>query len=251
MNLSRSAGRAANFLRRHSRALSVVGASFVFVTFVVKDNLRDERKSLADSIDSAESIFILRSEIAINLEELRTLRKDFLEFRNHPDRFLHFHAGGFSESSDTGWGFDPRELEVDQQQELNTQASVDNTERLLRKVPGNQDERTRLAHLQDTIREFWAGKNDIDNQVQRKKAENYNADLDFLEDSEEALTRNVRQTSSAADALARDVLRDAEIERGRSEKSYEVWNAVSWLVYLLAGAIAVSGVLAGIDTKIG
>ena len=50
------------FLRRHSRVLIFVGALVVFVTFVVREGLRENLKDLVDSIDTAQGVFVVEQE---------------------------------------------------------------------------------------------------------------------------------------------------------------------------------------------
>jgi hypothetical protein len=50
------------FFRRHNRLLTFAGALIVFVTFLVKEGKRESLKDLADSVDAAESVFVIRSD---------------------------------------------------------------------------------------------------------------------------------------------------------------------------------------------
>jgi len=51
-----------NYVSRHSRLLIFVGALIVFVTFLVKESLRERLKDLVDSIDTAQSVFVAEQE---------------------------------------------------------------------------------------------------------------------------------------------------------------------------------------------
>jgi len=55
-------------LRRHHRTLTFVGAIIVFFTFVVKEGLREQLKGLVDSIEYAESVYLIRGDV----DDLRT-----------------------------------------------------------------------------------------------------------------------------------------------------------------------------------
>ena len=48
------------FLRKHHRSVTLIGAIIVFVTFIVKEALRDHLKDLVDSIENARSVFLIR-----------------------------------------------------------------------------------------------------------------------------------------------------------------------------------------------
>jgi hypothetical protein len=48
------------FAKRHAHFFTFAGALIVFITFVVKDNLREEWKSTANAIEMAQNIYIIR-----------------------------------------------------------------------------------------------------------------------------------------------------------------------------------------------
>jgi hypothetical protein len=48
-----------SFIKRHNRLLSFIGALIVFVTFIVKDNLREHWKGTADAIDMAQYMYAI------------------------------------------------------------------------------------------------------------------------------------------------------------------------------------------------
>src|ERR1700752_71865 len=58
---------------RYDRLLAFAGALIVFLTFVVKEGKRDELKDLTAAIDSAESIFVIRTQMGASNEKLRLL----------------------------------------------------------------------------------------------------------------------------------------------------------------------------------
>ena len=51
-----------NYVSRHSRLLIFVGVFIVFVTFLVKEGLRERLKDLVDSVDTAQSVFVAERE---------------------------------------------------------------------------------------------------------------------------------------------------------------------------------------------
>src|SRR5262249_42593513 len=55
--------RVAGWMHRHRRTLPAIGAFIVFATFVSKEGLREKFRDLADSVDRAESLYLLRSDI--------------------------------------------------------------------------------------------------------------------------------------------------------------------------------------------
>jgi hypothetical protein len=55
-------GRLKRFVHKHDRLLSVFGALIIFLTFLAREKFRDELKELVDSVDAAESVFMIRSD---------------------------------------------------------------------------------------------------------------------------------------------------------------------------------------------
>lgn len=51
-----------SFFQAHAKGISFVGALIVFSTFVVKEGIREHLKDIADSVNSAESIFVMRND---------------------------------------------------------------------------------------------------------------------------------------------------------------------------------------------
>jgi hypothetical protein len=58
----KSIGQLKRFVHKHDRLLSVFGALIIFLTFLAREGFRDELKELLDSIDAAESVFMIRSD---------------------------------------------------------------------------------------------------------------------------------------------------------------------------------------------
>jgi hypothetical protein len=50
------------FIHKYDRLLSVLGALIIFLTFLAREGFRDELKELVDSIDAAQSVFLIRSD---------------------------------------------------------------------------------------------------------------------------------------------------------------------------------------------
>lgn len=58
----KSIGRVKRFIHKHDRLLSTLGALIIFFTFLAREGFRDELKELVDSIDAAQSVFLIRSD---------------------------------------------------------------------------------------------------------------------------------------------------------------------------------------------
>ena len=72
----RFTGRLKRFARRHDRLISFIGASVVLITFIVKDEIRQDLKDLVDSIDQAENVFMIRSDSRDLGEQVEHLQHD-------------------------------------------------------------------------------------------------------------------------------------------------------------------------------
>ena len=64
-----------DFVVRHHRTLTFVGALVVFVTVVVKDGLREQLKDLVSSISAAESVFAIRNDTSTTTMWLQRLQE--------------------------------------------------------------------------------------------------------------------------------------------------------------------------------
>jgi hypothetical protein len=64
------------FFGRHGRILTLLGALIVFLTFVVKDGLREHLKDAASSISAANDVFAIREDNMGTRLELEELKKD-------------------------------------------------------------------------------------------------------------------------------------------------------------------------------
>jgi hypothetical protein len=69
-----SMGQLRRFTRKHDRLLSVIGAIIIFITFLVREAIRDDLKELVNSIDAAEGVFMIRSDSRDVAEEIEYVR---------------------------------------------------------------------------------------------------------------------------------------------------------------------------------
>lgn len=83
-NANRSKSR--GFLRRHNRLLSFVGVLIVFITFVVKEGLRERIKDLADSIGTAQNLFLLRNDGTVTARQVESLQAQLAQLEARQDK---------------------------------------------------------------------------------------------------------------------------------------------------------------------
>src|SRR5215470_37059 len=81
MRSKRNRGRIATFLRKHKGWLSFIGAAIVFMTFVVKDNVREHFRELTSTFDAAERLLAIRKDTMAANTKLAALEKkiDFIQ----------------------------------------------------------------------------------------------------------------------------------------------------------------------------
>jgi len=63
-----------DFTSRHRRLLPLVGAIVIFATFIIKEGVRDHLKELAETVDSAQSIFLIRKDNIRTVHMLRSMQ---------------------------------------------------------------------------------------------------------------------------------------------------------------------------------
>jgi hypothetical protein len=78
------------FLRTHSQVLVVVGALIVFLTFVIKEGLREHWKGTADAIETAEYFYPLLAQSAEIKKELKKVKDQQREGAHPTSDLLHF-----------------------------------------------------------------------------------------------------------------------------------------------------------------
>jgi hypothetical protein len=70
------------FFKRHSRFISFIGALIVFGTFIIKEGIRENLKSLVDTIDSAENTFLADRDNNVIQETLRSQSRTLARLEN-------------------------------------------------------------------------------------------------------------------------------------------------------------------------
>ena len=78
------------FLRANSHLLVVVGALIVFLTFVIKEGLREHWKGTADAIETAEYFYPLMAQTAEIRQEVRKVADQQAQSVHPRQELLHF-----------------------------------------------------------------------------------------------------------------------------------------------------------------
>jgi hypothetical protein len=84
---SRAKGLNRPFLHKHNRLLTFTGALIVFVTFLVKEGKRESLRDLGDSVDAAESVFVIRHDSLSTPVQLASVEDkiNHILLASHPD----------------------------------------------------------------------------------------------------------------------------------------------------------------------
>src|SRR5437588_1359433 len=138
------------FLKKHQRWISFIGASIVLGTFLLREVVRDHFKDLADSLDQVQGVFSIRGQFSTTNDRLKWLQ-------NHADfeltlKDIHRMAKTGPTFEDIKSGVDST-LEQDISAIDDLQSTLDNLDRLLRKLPAEvapteaAEYKTQLAQL--------------------------------------------------------------------------------------------------------
>jgi hypothetical protein len=228
-------------IRNAKFLFSLVGALLVVLTFAIKDDYRERVKSLGESIDAAESTFIIRYENE-RIYNLISHHRDSLDIFHPPN------PGGGTGS----WDLDVRRAEADHDEVGNSMVTLDNISRLAEKIPTADTHRHRVSIIRNDMQQFEADW--ISFQILKAQhpdvIRNPRADPNVF-DRLVVETNRIGDSASSIfaliNALGVDVLRDAEIARGGSERKYHKLNIVSYVLYAFGALLTVAGVFLGIE----
>jgi DNA-binding transcriptional MerR regulator len=204
-----------DFVVRHHRTLTFIGALVVFVTFVVKDGLREQLKDLVSSISTAESVFAIRNDTSTTTMWLQRLQEqvDWVAEK--------IKLKGTSFSGDMVEKLHSS-LEITNEMHESLGVSLENISTLIEKVPGQLQHKKQYEELEVKLKEL---------------REKHDALLQVFTREPMAITWTIApllsETQAASDdtrSLAKDVLSAATGARKRREA---VVNAATWLSYLL------------------
>jgi hypothetical protein len=225
------------FFKKHSTFFALVGAFVVFVTFVVKDLLRDNLKDLASALAETQLGFILRQDNLMLSDKLDLLdtRVDDLQQRSTQGKLalskkeiqtLHmiYVGQGINRMS---------RLELDHIQPL--VQKVSNPEQLAQRIKTLNQELDALDSTASTlVRSFRESHGQ-----QKDWQKNYDATSEWITCGQQA--------ESKATKVVSDTLNAAEIDLGRDEHRLKRYTSFSYALYTLGWAVALLGKLYGAE----
>src|SRR4029077_14868373 len=234
-----------SFMKRHGRLLGFVGALIVFVTFILKEGLREHWKDLADALNSAQYVYSIRIDTSASNSTLHYMRKQIDDLRalvlsNGKLPSLQSLPAGEIIMENMG----RLEMLVD-----TVEASLANIEVLVDKLPQQDTNRERLHTLNKELVEVRKGSSNVvglvtptDLPKDPKKAKAaFNLLLDRAAQEESVVGDRAETLDSDAKKLVSDVLEDAKPTRDRNSRySDDAWwisatlYSIGWGLGLIA-----------------
>lgn len=234
------------FLTRHQRFVTFTGAVIVFVTFIVKEGIKDHYKDLASSVDSAQSLFIICDTIRVEPEIF--------------DRLL--------EVGKMKWGQEQvdERIKIMRQDVKYVMATLSTTRRLLERLPHQEERLARLAKLEGQIcSESTAGLAQHAMELDNDIIKNATAEINAVNSNKKTKRQspeiigvdvamrifNVVPLEIKTKQLADESLEIAEEIKARSEGRYRIASYLSYALYTLGWGIALAGRIFGVGAGVG
>jgi hypothetical protein len=221
-----------NFVTEHRRMLGFVGALIVFVTFMVKDGLREELKDLVSSIDSAEDVFAIRNDSSTTAMWLQRLQEQVDWVAEKTKLKGTSYSGDMVERTHSS-------LEITREQHESIAMAFENIRRLIEKLHGRKKEEEQLAALEKRLEAAREEHDVLALKFGREPMSVLWAIAPLLNETE-AISEDTRQ-------LAKDLLGAAATERKHRETVYGVSTWASYLLYTLGWSLGLAGRIFGIS----
>jgi hypothetical protein len=206
----------------------VLGALIVFVTFVVKEGLRDRGKDLLASVESAQTTFVMRSDVEDLRLQLRSLQRSIRT------------TGGESMEVERYNTIAQAQFWV----QHGLSASLDNTSRLLQRLPNNQRDTAQLKDFRQRLDKL------------REAHDAPPADLDNPSHiSEQEISRQLKigsdlgRLSTQVRIFERQVLEQAERLAEKEEQKYNLYTLLSYGFFSLGWGLALMGKIFDVNIR--
>jgi hypothetical protein len=231
-----------NFFRKHSRLLTFFGALIVFVTFVVKEGVRERLKELVDSIDAAQSSFIIRGEVGEANAQLRDLANEVNKIYNEAISIRENYPYVPDEGVDAEQLLGENARVVD-----NIKTLLDNISRLRERLPNQSAYDNQIEEIK---KEMEASRKDSENvktsiAIDREPGILTGKLSSTLSNDTKTLLGKVKgemtELRSKSATLASQFLQQAEQVRQQEERSYEIYTWASYGLYFLGWGLGLVG----------
>jgi hypothetical protein len=224
------------FIRKHRRMLiSSGGALIVFLTFVVKEGVKEHYKDLATSVDSAESLFIICDSIRV---PPNVFDEVFKAQGRKPQEMI------------------DETIRIMRQEEGYISASLTTTKRLLYELPDQQAridkvEKLQLSYASKSIDEHTAYVTELDESVINvyKNPKKKGTPEPLLGVAVAGKVWDFVKIGNEAKNLADESLRVAEEIRHEAEWRYEMATQVSYVIYGIGWVLAIVGRVYGVQAS--
>ncbi|HXM22616.1 MAG TPA: hypothetical protein VN948_15270 [Terriglobales bacterium] len=123
---------------KRRRLLPVIGATIVLATFVVKDAWRENLKDLVDSIENAQNVFLIRDDSKAVTSQLRVIEQKIDRIEQVSTLTTKDPFTGIAVNS---------QMMIFRELQDNIGTDLDNTARLMDKVPGQEANRNTEEEL--------------------------------------------------------------------------------------------------------
>ncbi len=234
------------------KLVSILGATIILGTFVVKEARKDKLKDLIDSVDAAENAYMIRIDDRKNYMALQQLSDVVKDFRAHPTKPVSMsEVGGGSSSFEEPTEIDMGLFESMAEQELSNRELIDTVARLARKLPESRST-LRLDTIYGMDSSFW---NDRQNALTRANGlratpPKYVGQKGSVIDEMQRLLSMVGTVADDVETESRKIISDAEEERSADEARYKCWTTIFYFLYGLGWLISVLGIFMG-GTEVG
>ena len=220
------------FITQHRRLVTFIGALIVFVTFIVKDGLREQLKDLVSSIDSAESVFAIRNDATTTAMWLQRLQEQVDWIAEKIKLKATSYSGDMVERTHSS-------LEIINEVHESLGVSLDNISKLVEKVPGQKQSIQKVEEIKKRLQEL-RDQHDVLVQIFTREPMGVIWKL-------APLLSETQKTSDDTRLLARQVLATAVTARKQREEVVGVATWASYVLYTLGWSLGLAGRLYGVD----
>ena len=253
------------FLKHQSTLLTFLGAAIVLATFVVKDAIRENVKDLLQSIDAAQSIFVLRNDTATVIDLLRAVEKN-MALRQETT------VAGKGQLTTERLSYDLLDnvVVLNGRLESTIEASLGNISELIAKLPEDRlqtrhekngevfwtDDRDKLSELNKELLSIVQSSIDI--------AAEWNEKLPLQGNQKEWTTRLVQLSEKVSELERRagnlmtdtnqfqvEIVRKAQNVAREKERDYGRYTLWSYALFVIGWLLGLVGKLKGVEVQVG
>lgn len=203
--------------------LPFAGIVIIFLTFVVRDVLRDHFKDLAASVESAESLFIITDTLRVSPDYARELEK--LEYKK-PGVAVH------------------QMILIMKSQGDYIRASVDTTRRLLDRLPGQEE---RIKSLEEFQLKFLHELSELYSEETKALDKSVIESVEPDESKVVVHYPKLFEMGIEIQKRSQEALAIAETMRGDAEYHYQVATRWFWGIFVVGLIFAAIGLHYGVE----